>query len=334
VTVSETSESGAPPTLVAIVVPVYQGEHTLRALVSEIEPLTQNQRTPDGHVFRVSELILVHDGAPDRSGRVMLEVAEQQPFVRAIWLSKNFGQHPATLAGMASSTAEWVATLDEDGQQDPKDIAKLLDIALRSQAQLVYAQPLNKAPHGWLRNTLSAAVKWFFVFVLGNSQLGTFNSFRLIHGEIARGLAAYCGVEVYLDVALSWVARRAERCPVLLREERGRPSGYTLRKLFAHFWRLVLTSGTRPLRFISWTGLISIGTGVTIAVWALVEKFRSNVPVQGWTSLMIVVCFFSGFLLFSMAIIAEYLGVTVSMAMGRPLYMIVSRPTPSGIKKP
>lgn len=333
-TASETKLDVGSPTLVSVVVPVYQGERTLRSLVSEIEPLTRSQKTPDGHSFRVGELILVHDGAADQSDRVMMDLAEHHPFLRAIWLSKNFGQHPATLAGMASSTGDWIVTLDEDGQQDPRDIAKLLDVALRQQAQLVYAQPMNKPPHGWLRNGLSAAVKWFFVFVLGNTQLGSFNSFRLIQGEIARGLAAYCGVEVYLDVALSWVARRAERCPVHLRAERGRPSGYTLGKLLAHFWRLVLTSGTRPLRFISWMGLIAITTGIAISFWAAFEKLRSNVPIQGWTSLMIVVCFFSAFLLFSMAIVAEYLGVTVSMAMGRPLYMIVSRPPPSITEKP
>ena len=88
--------------------------------------------------------ILVHDGALDASGlQVMKELAMRYPFVRPIWLSRNFGQHPATFAGLASTVGQWVVTLDEDGQQDPRDIAKLLDAALEARTRLVYASPTN-----------------------------------------------------------------------------------------------------------------------------------------------------------------------------------------------
>lgn len=110
---------------VSAVVPVFQGEHALAALVAEIAPLTTTQTTPSAHPFRVVELLLVHDGARDRSAEVMRALSSQYPFVRMIWLSRNYGQHPATLAGMASTVAEWVVTLDEDGQQDPRDIRSI-----------------------------------------------------------------------------------------------------------------------------------------------------------------------------------------------------------------
>src|SRR5215470_11870373 len=100
----------------------------------------------------------------------------------------------------------------------------LLDEAVRTGAQLVYARPANEPPHGLLRNLGSAATKWLFVHVLGSRPLGAFNSFRLVEGEVARGVAAYCGADVYLDVALSWVVASARHCPVTLRAERGRRS--------------------------------------------------------------------------------------------------------------
>ena len=68
-------------------------------------------------------MILVHDGAIDNSDAVISSLASRLPYVTAIWLSRNFGQHPATLAGMASTNGDWVATLDEDGQHNPADIA-------------------------------------------------------------------------------------------------------------------------------------------------------------------------------------------------------------------
>jgi len=310
---------------ISVVVPVYQGERALASLIDEIVPLTAPQITPNGHRFRVLEVLFVHDGAVDHSADTMRQLASQYPFVRLIWLSRNYGQHPATLAGMASTVAEWVATIDEDGQQDPRDFGPMLDVALRQGARLVYAQPTNPPPHGALRNLLSRSAKLIAAKMLG-SRIGAVNSFRLIEGEIARGVAAYCGANVYLDVALSWVVGRAAHCPLQLRSERGRPSGYTFRKLFRHFWQLVLTSGTLPLRFVALVGAFSIVFAFAISIWALWERLENRVPVQGWTSTFIITCFFSGLILISLGIIAEYLGVAVSMAMGKPAYLIVSRP--------
>jgi undecaprenyl-phosphate 4-deoxy-4-formamido-L-arabinose transferase len=318
---------------VSVVVPIYQGERTLEALVMEIGPLTSLQHTPNGLPFRVTDVILVNDGAIDDSTSVMTSIASHYPFVTPLWLSRNFGQHPATLAGMASSTGDWVATVDEDGQFNPADIAAMIDHAEESGAQLVYAQPINPPPHGWWRNLGSLAVKTVGLVLTGSREIGRFSSFRLIRGEIARGLAAYCGQGVYLDVALSWVVGKSAFCPVMLRPERGRVSGYTVRRLIAHFWRFVLTAGTRPLRIIAVLGTLSIFAAVGISLYATWQKLAHEVPIQGWTSLVIVVSFFSGLILFSLGIIAEFLAVTLTMAMGRPLYLIVSRPDRSKIAR-
>lgn len=318
---------------ISIVVPVYQGEYTLQALATEVAPLTVSQKTPGGRGFRVVELLLVHDGAVDGSAEVMRILSSRYPFVRLIWLSRNYGQHPATLAGMASTMSEWVVTLDEDGQQDPRDVGRMLDEALDHQARLVYARPTNRAPHGFLRNLGSDFAKWVSTRLLG-SHIGTFNSFRLIEGEVARGVAAYCGANVYLDVALSWVVGRARHCPLELRSERGRRSGYTLRRLLAHFWQLVLTSGTVPLRLVAFLGVVSILLSVLVSAIALWQRLQDKIPVQGWTSIFIVTCLLGGVVLVSLGIIAEYLGVAVSMAMGKPAYLIVSRPAEDMDRRP
>ena len=171
---------------VSIVVPVYRGEKTLRSLVEEIVPLTQEQATPDGNLFVVCEILLAHDCGPDRSDRTIEELCAQYAFVRPLWLSRNFGQHAATLAGMASASGDWVVTLDEDGQHDPAEIRRMLDLALASSLQLVYAQPTNPPPHGWMRNFASKTAKVTSSSLLGNESIGRFNSFRLVDGEIAR----------------------------------------------------------------------------------------------------------------------------------------------------
>jgi undecaprenyl-phosphate 4-deoxy-4-formamido-L-arabinose transferase len=264
----------------------------------------------------------------------MSSLAAKWAFVVPIWLSRNFGQHPATLAGMSSTNGDWVVTLDEDGQHDPRETARLLDVAVQKDVQLVYAQPTNAPPHGWMRNWFSGAAKWISKHLLGHSHIGEFNSFRLMKGEIARGLAAYCGPGVYLDVALSWVVASGAHCPILLRAERGRPSAYSYRKLGRHFWNLVLTSGTGPLRLVALLGVASIFLGVILSTYALWGKLSGRAEVPGWASLLIVVSLFSGLILFSLGVLAEYIGLAITMALGKPLYLITSRPSRGGRRQP
>ena len=311
---------------ISIVIPVYRGERTLLRLVEEIAAFTMPQVSRSGRLYRVAEVILVSDGATDGSPQIIRALAAEKSFVKPIWLSRNFGQHPATLAGMASSVCDWVVTMDEDGQQNPADIEKLLDMALDTKAHVVYAAPAGTLPHNWLRNAGSKTAKWVFGHLLGNRQAARFNSFRLIRGEIARSLAAYCGNNVYLDGALYWVADNTQYCPLQLRPDGVRSSGYSYPKLFDHFIRLIFTSRWPPLRIVSFLGGFSLLFSFGMAGYALWGKLSYHVPVQGWTSLTILISFFSGAILFCCGVMAEYLGILLTMLMGKPLYLIISDP--------
>jgi undecaprenyl-phosphate 4-deoxy-4-formamido-L-arabinose transferase len=311
---------------VSVVVPVYHGEHTLPSLVEEIVPFTLPGTTPRGRPFQITEVILVHDGASDNSDLVMQELAARYPFLKLVWLSRNFGQHAALIAGMAKSGADWVATIDEDGQHDPADVAKMLDEAIDQRVSLVYAKPTNPPPHGRLRNLCSDLTKWLSGSILTPHRLRWFHSYRLIRGDISRALSESCSTLVYLDVALHWMVGKAAVCPLKMRPEVGRKSGHTYRSLLSHFWRLVLASGTGPLRLVGFMGVCSLALSGVLVPYALWSKYVWKVQVPGWTSLMIVLSVFLGAILFSQALIAEYLGIAVTMAMGKPLYVIIPDP--------
>jgi polyisoprenyl-phosphate glycosyltransferase len=308
---------------VSVVIPVYQGEPTLAKVVEEILQFSTDTISPDGNHLRVAEIILVYDNGPDSSDVVMRELERKHEQVRTIWLSRNFGQHAATLAGMASSAGDWVVTLDEDGQHNPRDIDALLDSALANRAQVVYARPTNAAPHGVLRNAASKTAKRVMNGLAPNAS--SFNSYRLILGSVARGVAAYTGNGVYLDVALGWVAGSFAAAPTELRGET-RASGYTLRRLLGHMGRLMVTSGTRGLRVVSVVGVAFALLGVAMAIWVIVVRLTSNYNAAGWASTVVILLVTSGAVLFSLGVIAEYIGVSVNMAMGKPPYLITSDP--------
>jgi glycosyltransferase involved in cell wall biosynthesis len=318
---------------ISVVIPVYRGAAHLADLISDIEPHTKSSLTTGGRPYRIVETVLVHDCGPDDSDRVMRELELRHDWVRPVWLSRNYGQHAATIAGMASAGGEWIVTMDEDGQHDPADIGNLLDAAIQERRALVYAKPTNQAPHAMFRRITSRLSKKLLNAFSGGTDASLFHSYRLVLGEYGRSVAAYAGHGIYLDVALSWVAGRPATAPVTLREEGERVSGYSVRTLMSHFWRMVVTSGTRGLRMVSVLGASFAGLGIVLATGLAIARLAGNSVLQGWTSLMVAMLVCTGVVLFFLGVIAEYVGVAVNMAMGKPLYLLINDPARSPLSR-
>ena len=308
---------------ISVVIPVYSGSSTLRQVVGELSSFYLESISPKGNQFKICEVILVDDCGQDDSARVISELAASDSHIMPIWLMRNFGQHAATIAGMASTSSEWVVTMDEDGQHNPSSIGALLDTALINKCQLVYGRMSNREPHGVLRNTISKSIKKFVLpLLIGKNKLWYFSSFRLMTGEMARVVGAFANQGAYLDIALSWIVRSTQTCDVVFRNELRTSSGYTIRKLIAHFMRLVLSSGTRPLRLITTIGTASFVAGVVGVVHVVIGKLSASYDSNGWASLVSLLLILGGLMLFALGIIAEYIGVLVRRAMGMPLYVV------------
>ena len=310
----------------SVVIPVFRGEETLDGLMKEIEPFTTEQRTPLGRAFRVSEVLLVWDRGPGRSDDTIRALAQRYPWVRPVWLSRNFGQHAATIAGMTSSGGTWIVTMDEDGQHDPAFIPNLLDTAYEASAQLVYGTPTNPPPHSRFRNAGSKFAKKLFAGSLAEGDFAEFNSYRLVLGEIGRSVAAYTGAGVYLDVAFSWVVADVTTCPVVSRTEGREAANYSYRRLFSHFGRLIVSSGTRPLMFVSWLGVLFVLAGAAASIWVIYQRIVGELVIAGWASTFIALTLIGGAMLLSLGIIAQYVGAATNMSLGKPLYVIVRDP--------
>lgn len=311
------------PRSIGVVIPVHRGERTLPQLIAELAPQVAPSVTPGGRSYALHEVILVHDRGPDRSDDVIRALAAEQPWIRAVWLGRNSGQHAATLAGVAVSTAEWVVTMDEDGLHDPADLPRLLDAAIEARAHVVYGRGANREPHRLLRRLASRAVKQVYQRILTQGS-PRFTSYRLVLGEVFRTVAVTANHGVYLDAALAWVTDRITVAPVRLRDE-GRPAdGYTFGRLRAHFGRLVLSSGPRPLRYVAWFGGVAALAGLGMVGWVVRQRIAGAIPVQGWASLMAALLIIGGLLLLAVSAVAAYLAVLVAGVLGRPLSTVVT----------
>lgn len=311
-----------PERTLSVVIPVYRGADSVERVVTEL--LAVCDSAPP-QVPRLVEVVLVHDGAMDDSATVIQALATQDARITPVWLTRNFGQHAATLAGCSSTTGDWIVTMDEDGLHDPRSIQVMHAAAVEQGIDLVYAHATDHPHRAW-RSLTSRTAKSIVRSVFGVQGAEDFSSFRLLDGATTRALAAYCGPGVYLDVALQWVFASAGRVATQFRQEYREASGYSLNALVGHFRRMVLTAGTRPLRIASMMGLVVATMGVLGAVVLVVGRLSGAIDVQGWTSVMVALATLLGVVLLVLGVIAEYLSMTLTAVSGRPPYLISGRP--------
>ncbi len=315
------------PHRISVAIPVYRGAETLPALVDELSILNKPFEIGDGSMAMVAEVLLVDDCGPDNSNQTIEMLARRFEFVRPVWLMRNFGQHAATIAGLASSRYEWVVTMDEDGLHDPQDIKLLLITALNERYNLVYGRPMEAEPHSRARNAASVSLKKLVVpLLLGKDRSFYFSSFRLMTGEVARSVAAFANQGVYLDIALRWMVQDSAIADVHFRREGRDRSGYRLSTLASHFLRLVVSAGARPLRIASLIGLCSAIAGFVLVAVVFAQRLLGDIPVQGWTSMMAAFLVIGGLILLMLGVLAEYMGAVVRRSLGAPLYVIATTP--------
>jgi glycosyltransferase involved in cell wall biosynthesis len=313
----------------SFVVPVYSGASYLPELVKQIHEAVAGM-VARGVQVELREICLVDDAAIDNSSDLVDELALTHPKVRAIHLSRNFGQHPATIAGISVTTGDWVVTLDEDLQHRPAAVEQLLRHAISTGSDLVYATAEGAVHHSALRDWGSRGYKYFMQWISGNPAIRIFNSFRLIRGDIARAAARSCGHDTYFDIALSWFTQRVSGYTMPMRDDRyiatGK-SGYRFSKLVSHARRMMMSSGAKSLRLSGLLGLaISVCSILAGLALTLVQLAHPGfVEVRGWVSTVVIVTFLSGVIMLMLGVVLEYLSMLVLSAHGKPLFFVIDR---------
>lgn len=316
--------------------PVYAGEKYLERLVEEVRSLRTSWELNKAPI-KLIELILVDDAAIDDSPRLADSLAEAHTWVTAIHLSRNFGQHSATVAGILHSSGDWIVTLDEDLQHRPARIEEMLSKAVRNNDDIVYARPEKKAVHGkaW-RDDSSRRFKRLMEWLTGTPTLQLVNSFRLMRGSIARATASVCTHNTYFDIALTWFTQRISALEIPMRDERfsstGK-SGYSLKKLIQHAQRMLFSSQLRFLSTGLWMGFLLFLLSIIAGLYFVIVRIAAPevIGVEGWTSLFVAVCASAGLISVMLGVCMQYLSTLVLKAHGRPTFFVIDRSSDSAI---
>jgi undecaprenyl-phosphate 4-deoxy-4-formamido-L-arabinose transferase len=298
---------------VSIVVPVYNSAETLSELVVEISRAMR----PLGRKF---EILLVDDGSADGGWDRIRELVAEAEGVRGFCLSRNFGQHNATLCGVRNAKFDACITLDDDLQHPPKEIPTLLE-KLDEGWDVVYGRA-KQPQHFWLRDRIAAATKSIVGTATGLGRVREQSPFRAFRTELRAAFSAYMGPDVLLDILLGWATTRFTSVEVEHRPlEAGRKTRYTARSLFDMGILALTAYSTRPLRIASWLGFALTVFGVAVFGYVVVlAVFFGSVP--GFPFLASLVSIFSGTQLFTLGLFGEYLTRIFNRALGIPTYVV------------
>lgn len=304
-------EGQSSPTL-SVVVPVYRAEQTLEELHRRLVAVLSDMGLP-------YELIFVEDCGGDNSWEVIERLAKEDAHLRGVKLSRNFGQHAATICGFAQSRGRWVVTLDDDLEQNPEDIPLLFSKSQQGFA-LVYGVYPERTHVAW-RNTTSALARYLFKKAI--PQLNdTYTSFRVIQGDFAREVCRFESPFSFVDGYLSWLTGNCTSVEVAHSNRAHGTSNYTLRKLLAHTINIFVTFSDLPLRLASWVGLGSFLVGMLWLCYILYMKLVGGITASGFTSLMAGIVLFGGLQLFVLGIFGEYLSRINFKTSKKPLYLV------------
>ncbi len=216
----------------SVVIPVYNGENTIAELAGRLGKLFEV-------INETCEIIFVDDYSVDKSWSVLEELAAQDRRIKAVKLVRNFGQHNATLCGMAYAKGRYVITIDDDLQHVPEDIPKLIAGMKKNQAQVVIAKLTGKK-HQWYRQKASDLIRWLSEITINKPKGIYLSSFRLMERQVVDRVLSLNPVVLYLPALIFYFSPKVANVEIEHRERQSGSSNYSIPKMFKLAIRLLV----------------------------------------------------------------------------------------------
>ena len=299
--------------MISIVSPVYRAEKILPILVSEINLVMER-------IGEDYEIILVDDRSPDNSWEVMKVLSNQNPKIKSIRLSRNFGQHSAIFAGLTKTKGDWVVVMDCDMQDQPKEIAKLYKKALEGY-DIVLGQRENRKDK-FLKKLSSKLFYKVFNYLSGgqfNNEIGNFGIYKKKVIDSILNINDYIK---FFPLFINWVGFKSTSIPIEHSSREEGKSSYSISRLLKLAFNVIISFSDKPLRLF-----INFGLGISIlsfilGIYYLYLAVTHRITQPGFSSLILSIWFLSGIIISCIGIVGVYLGKTFDQTKNRPTFII------------
>lgn len=298
---------------ISAVIPAYNSEPLLRELVARLDTVLRA-------IADEYELVLINDGSHDGTWAVIQELCRTHTWVRGIDLMRNCGQHNALLCGIRAARHPIIVTLDDDLQNPPEEIPKLL-LALDADADVVYGAPESEV-HGTWRDLASQVGKIVLKGALGAETARMVGPFRVFRTSVRRAFDGYRGTFVNIDVLLTWGTTRFRGVRVRHAPRSVGVSNYNFWRLLTHSLNMLTGFSVLPLQLASVLGFSLTLVGLGLLTFVVGRYFLEGVALPGFAFLASITIIFSGAQLATLGIIGEYLARMHFRLLDRPAYVV------------
>jgi glycosyltransferase involved in cell wall biosynthesis len=303
-----------PSNSISVVIPVYNSENSVGEVVHRLLAILPE-------LAREYEIILINDGSRDGSWQVIERLVTVNPtIVRGFNLMRNYGQHNALLCGIQNTQYDITITMDDDLQNPPQEIYKLLD-KLNEGYDVVYGTPQHER-HGLWRDMASQITKLVLQNTMGAQTARNVSAFRAFRTRVREAFKNFNGSFVSIDVLLTWGTNRFAAIPVLHEPRKIGVSNYSFRKLITHALNMMTGFSVLPLQLASLIGFFFTLFGVGVLAYVIGRYLILGYSVPGFPFLASIIAVFSGAQLFALGIMGEYLARMHFRLMDKPPFAI------------
>lgn len=295
----------------SVIIPVYNSEKTIAPLVETLL-----------HALSAIsfEIVMVNDGSRDSSEAICKEIASTYSNVKFISLRRNYGEFNAVMCGLNWAYGDYSVMIDDDFQNPPAEILKLVEKAESENCDVVYTYYARKQ-HSVGRNLGSKMVNWLTGYLLNKPKGLYLSSFKLIRKEVVREIIKYQGPYPYIDGLIFRITRSIGTVSVThLKREEG-VSNYTWTKLISLFLNILFCYSSLPIRLFVPIGLGLFGLGFLLLCFLTLQWIIGPDP-KGWQVVTATFIFVGGIQCILLSVLGEYIGKSFMAQSGQPQYVI------------
>lgn len=298
---------------ISVVIPCYKCEASIR-------PLYDRLLVAIAKLTSEFEIIFINDASPQNDWSEIKKIIEEDNKVIGINLSRNFGQHYAITAGLDYVTGDYVIVMDGDLQDQPEEIYKLYN-KLNEGYDVVWARRKNRKD-GLLKQI--RAVIFFKIFdFLANTKTDPYtNTFSISRKNVVDNYKKINEKARSFTIFMKWLGFRQVIIDVEHAARYEGNSSYTIKRLLKLSADYILIYSNKPLKYAISIGLIMSCVSFIYGVSMIINKLANRIEIPGWTSIMVVLFFIGGLIIFNIGIVGIYIGKIFDEVKNRPIYIV------------
>jgi dolichol-phosphate mannosyltransferase len=301
-----------------------------KVLVSGVLPVFNEAKVLDELAARVSqaieltgakyEIVFVNDGSTDGSPAILDRLAAENPHIRVVHFSRNFGHQAAVQAGLAHAMGDAIVLMDSDLQDSPEAIGRFL-AEWRAGYDVVYALRTDRQEAWWKRCLFDGFHK--LLASISNTPVPAHaGNFSLIDRRVVREIVSLGERDRYLPGLRAWVGYRQRGLEVRRAARYDDKPRVSLRGLVRLAKTAIFSFSSLPLAMFYWIGCSSLALFAGLSAFALYCKLFTSLTIPGWTSEMLVGSFFGAVNALGISILGEYVMRIYDQVRGRPMYLV------------